>query len=220
MGVGRPLLFALAAALVVVALGTLDRPAHDLLSVHMAQHLLLGDLAPVLALVALRGPLFHELVPRRLAPLFRIGPLPSLAVWAAALLLWHVPAAYGAAAGDARVHVLQHLSFALGGVLVWNQLVDPAGRRRLGLWPSLGFALSVLAVSQLLAMWLVLGSTPVYAAYAHADGPLTPLRDQQLAALVMMLGQWATLGTFAFLRLRTWARAPLAVEPSRHPLAL
>jgi cytochrome c oxidase assembly factor CtaG len=51
----------------------------DLLSVHMTQHLLLGDVAPALLLVALRGPLLVFFLPAFvLAPLAQFAPLRTL----------------------------------------------------------------------------------------------------------------------------------------------
>ena len=62
--------------LVALALGTLalvspldDAGDSDLLSAHMLQHVLIGDAAPALALVALRGPLLLFLFP---SPVLRL----------------------------------------------------------------------------------------------------------------------------------------------------
>ena len=50
---------------------------------------------------------------------------------------------------------------------------------------------------------------------------LSPLHDQDLAALVMMLEQVATIGTFAALRARRLLREqPDAAPSGRHPLAV
>ena len=74
----RPLLFLLAVAIGTLALvSPLDAAGEQyLLSAHMLQHVTIGDLAPALALVALRGPLLFFFVPPLvLAPLARIRPL-------------------------------------------------------------------------------------------------------------------------------------------------
>jgi len=77
-----------------------------LLSAHMLQHVLIGDAAPALALVVLRGPLLFFVLP---APILRVlghrrrlrgtlafllRPPVSLALWALVIGAWHVPAAY------------------------------------------------------------------------------------------------------------------------------
>src|SRR5205085_4188204 len=107
-GWDRAVLFVLAVALgVLVLVSPVDTIGDDyLLLVHMFQHVVLGDLAPALALVALRGPLvFFLLPPAVLRPLARSGwvratlrflirPSVSFVLWALAIGSWHVPAAY------------------------------------------------------------------------------------------------------------------------------
>ena len=73
-GWDRAALFGLGLAVTVAALvGPIDRLAETkYLSVHMLQHVLIGDLAPALMIVAVRGPLLVFLLPAQvLAPLAR-----------------------------------------------------------------------------------------------------------------------------------------------------
>src|SRR3989440_13048626 len=67
----RVLLIVLALALATLPLvSPLDRAGDEfLLAAHMLQHVLLGDTAPALALVALRGPLLFFVLP---APILRL----------------------------------------------------------------------------------------------------------------------------------------------------
>jgi len=111
-----------------------------LLSAHMLQHVLIGDAAPAVALVALRGPLLFFLLPspvlRRLAGLRRLRstlaflfrPRVSLFTWMLVIAAWHVPAAYDYTLAHQTVHDLEHVSFIAVGLLAWTQLVDPARR--------------------------------------------------------------------------------------------
>jgi cytochrome c oxidase assembly factor CtaG len=182
----------------------------------MLQHVLVGDLAPALVLAALRGPLLFAATPaflarrlgrRPLSALLRPGP--SLAVWAVLLWAWHVPVVYDAALAHESLHVLEHASFLLGGLLLWNALVDPARRRALSLWGSLGYALAAMVVAQMLVAVLILSYRPLYA-YGSAS-------DQARAGMIMALEQFLTLGTFALLRLREHFREPIVVREG-HPL--
>ena len=227
-GWDRPLLFAAGVLAGLLGLGLLEAPAERLLSAHMAQHLLIGDVAPAAILVALRGTLFQLAVPsvvRRTLWTSRFArtvlrPGPSLALWAASLWLWHVPAVYGAAVGNPLLHELQHASFVLGGFLVWNQLIDPGRRRVLGLWPSLGFALAMMAAAQVIVMALVLSYRPFYGVYASQPDRLwglSPLADQDAAALAMAVEQFLLLGTYTLIRLREYARGDLTLREG-HPL--
>src|SRR5438309_4642157 len=129
----RPLLFFIAVALGTLPLvSPLDEVGDSyLLAGHMLQHVLIGDAAPALALVALRGPLLFFLVsPFLLRPLARQHPLRrllafllrpsvSLCVWLLVIAAWHVPAAYDYALRQQTVHDVEHLSFMLAGLLVW-----------------------------------------------------------------------------------------------------
>jgi cytochrome c oxidase assembly factor CtaG len=212
----------LAAAAVCVGafalLGPPDRLADDALSAHMLQHVLLGDLAPLLLVLSLRGADLARLV-RLAAPLLQ--PLVALVAWAAVTAIWHVPAMYDLALEHERVHALEHGCFAAAGTLVWLVLLDPARRGLLRGWWRFGYAIALLAGAQMLGNVLILEG-PLYGAYAHADRPLglSAVGDQDAAAVVMMVEQVLTVGTFAFLTARRLvARTPAPVE-SRHPLAV
>jgi len=219
----RPLLFVLAVAVGTLPLvSPLDEIGDSyLLSGHMLQHVLIGDAAPALALVALRGPLLFFLVPAAvLAPLARLRPLrrllasllrpmTSLTVWMLVIAGWHVPAAYDYALRNQTVHDLEHLSFVVAGVLVWMQIVDPARRHRLSTAQRLAYMLVIFAAGAVLAGLLIASTAPLYPAYA-ADGPrllgISPLRDQQLAGIVMVAEQLATLGACCYFLLRARVR--------------
>jgi putative membrane protein len=231
-GLDRAVLFLLGVGIAAAALiSPLDRVAETrLLSAHMLQHVLVGDLVPALLLLAVRGPLLFFILPapalRRLRRLRALGvllrPAVALAVWAAFLAVWHVPAVYDAALRHPVLHELEHTSFLLGGLLVWAQLIDPARRGAPSGNAKLGYALLLFVCSQALANVLVLSYRPLYPAYAGPAGRpfgLSAIGDQDAAGLVMMLEQIATLGTFAFLTLRSRFRRPVAAAPERHPIA-
>ena len=136
---GRLLLFTSGVGLATLSLISPIDPIGEryLLSVHMLQHMLLGDSAPALILLGLRGPLSLLIVPRpvlrrlaRLTWLRRAGsrllrPAVALALWAVVWASWHLPAAYDAALAHQWVHDLEHLSFLLVGLLAWLLLVEP-----------------------------------------------------------------------------------------------
>src|SRR5262249_21763949 len=143
---------------------------------------------------------------RRTGPSELLGaltrPIPAFCVWVSALAVWHLPVLYDLALENERLHAFEHATFMLGGLLVWSVLLDPARRGLLPGWRRFGYALTLLAVSGVLANVLILSYRPLYPDYA-GDEPrplaLTPLADQNLAAVVMMLEQVVTLGGFAAL---------------------
>jgi len=220
----RLLLFLVALGIGTLALvSPLDAVGDSyLLSGHMLQHVLVGDAAPALAVVALRGPLLFFLLPcsvlRPLARLhwlrrwlaFLLLPPVSLAIWMLVIASWHIPAVYDYALAHQTVHDLEHLSFILAGLVVWMQIVDPARRRALGLQQRLGYMLVLSGAGGVLAGLLVLWPTPLFPAYAGGDARLlgvSPLRDQQLAGIVMIAEQLLTLGLCASFLLGAHLRA-------------
>jgi putative membrane protein len=213
---GRAALFAAGVCLLVLPLlSPLDAVGEEyLLSGHMLQHVLIGDAAAALLVLAVRGPLLVFLLPApALAPLARLRPLRaavsfllrpsvSLLLWMSSLAAWHVPAVYGAALDNQALHDLEHVCFVFTGLLAWSQLVDPARRRALTRGGRLGYAVCMFAAGQVLALVLLFSLDPLYGAYAAQDERLlglSPLTDQRLAGVVMMVEQAITIGTFGAL---------------------
>jgi cytochrome c oxidase assembly factor CtaG len=222
--------FTLGVAIAVLALvSPLDAIGEEyLLSMHMLQHVLIGDAAAALVLVGAGGPLLFFLLPApilgplaRLAPLrallsFLTRPVVSIAVWAAAVGTWHVPALYDSALTRGWVHDLEHVSFVLAGFLMWYQLLDPARRGELSRGARLGLAVILFAAGQVLSSVLAFSGRVLYTPYGLQDERLlglSPLADQRLAGGVMMAEQAITLGTFAAFLLLA-ADQELRAEPT------
>src|SRR3954449_10449151 len=102
--------------LLIALVSPIDGLGEDyLFSMHMTQHILLGDIAPLLLLLSLSRVImrpatrrFH-VIERKLGPL--ANPLTFIAVWFALLYFWHIPALYDAALTHPFVHALEHISF-------------------------------------------------------------------------------------------------------------
>ena len=213
---GRAALFVLAVTVGILALvSPLDAAAGTSFSAHMLQHVLIGDLAPALALLALRGPLLFFVVPAAVARPFArsaqlrsslafvSAPRASLALWASVVAAWHVPVAYDYALAHPAAHDLEHLTFVVAGALAWFQIVDPARRRALLPAHRLTCVLGMLALTLALGGLLVL-APPLYPAYDRSGAllfGLAPSADQHLAGLLMVAGQLAVLALCAGLRL-------------------
>jgi len=204
-------LFALGIALVVVALVPFDDLADENLAAHMTQHVLIGDLAVALLVLATRGPLSLFLLPPAvLAPLARsplrrllstlLRPRVAYALWAGNLAFWHVPWLYDIAVAHEWVHYTEHACWSIVGLLAWTVLLDDrrsAGRR-------VALAAAMFASGTILTDVLVFTFHPIYPAYPS-------LSQQQLAGVVMMAEQVLTLGTLAFVLLRPRFRHVRAV---------
>lgn len=215
----RVWLFLAGVAVVLVGIiSPLDTIAEEYLqSAHMLQHVLIADLGVVLILLALRGPLVFFFLPRDLlVPLARNRPLrrafawlvrPSVVIplWLGVLVLWHIPALYEGALRHPVVHRVEHLSFVVVGTLVWVLIIDPARHGRLTIGERIGVAAVVFWASQILSYVMVFSFEPFYSVYA--DQPerlfgLSPLTDQKLAGVVMMIEQTLTIGIAVIVLIR------------------
>jgi putative membrane protein len=220
----RLALFASGVAIAVLALVSPIDPIGEqyLLSVHMLQHVMLGDAAPALILLGLRGPLILLIVPRpvlrriaHLAWLRRVAhellrPAVALGLWAVVYAAWHVPRAYDYALAHQTVHDLEHLSFLIVGLLVWALLVDPFPHRRLRVRARIRVALVLFAMGTVLADTLILSPDVLYHPYESQPDRLWGLSattDQRLAGAVMMLEQLVSVGICMAFLVRAYRRA-------------
>jgi len=175
---------------------------HELLTIHMLQHLLLMTLAPPLIwLAAPIAPLLHGL-PRPtidclcLLRQSRVGQKlgvilgrPGFAWLAAcaALVGWHIPAFFALGMHSVAWHLFEHLTFLATGLLFWWPVVQPSSS---ALRPDLSILLYLFFATlpcDVLSGLLVFSDRVVYPMYfssSHLLG-LSPLADQQCAAALM-----------------------------------
>lgn len=210
----------------VALLGPLDTAAHDYLSAHMAQHLLLADLAVPFLLAGARTPVLVFVPPRpllvalahrrRLRAAFRFlrRPLVAVPVYLVVLYFWHLGFAFEAALRHPAVHALQHLSFVAIGVLIWWSALEPQRARLRGeLW-KIPYVIATRMIGMFLGMALIFSQTPWYAdVYGHDS-----LTDQRSAGGIMMSVDVAII--VAALIFFFWRAAEDADAAERHAAAL
>jgi cytochrome c oxidase assembly factor CtaG len=192
--VHRALLFAL--ALLVLAAAEAP-PLHDLdeehFSIHMAQHLLIGDIGPVLAVIGLSGAMVRPLLTlpgaRRLRALS--DPRVVAPAWAATMVLWHLPPLYDAALAHDAVHGLQHVMFLGTGLLLWASALGPLPAADGVGYPARLMALAVAwVIGGVLSNVLLWSDRVLYPAYRDAPGALG---DQRLGGGIMLVEMSATV---------------------------
>jgi len=190
---------------VLALLGALVTPLDGLgedylFSAHMLQHVLLGDIAPLLLLLSLSRVMLRP-VTRRLMRVERaLGPLASpvaaIFVWLGTMYLWHIPALYDAAVESPLLHALEHASFFAAGIALWWPLVQPIPMRRAltGLQP-LGYIAAAKGGLAALGLFLAWSSTAHYPWYEDAPRiwGLSAVEDQNVAGVIMMVEQSLTL---------------------------
>jgi putative membrane protein len=186
---------------------------HQLLFMHMLQHLLLMAIAPPLILLgapflSFRNGLPPSLFRLALDPLLHWAPMQWLGrlissspfCWlgaTAVLIGWHFPKAFGLGMQSELWHAIQCASFLATGVLFWMPVIQP--------WPTkaqsprwsipLYLFLATLPCDTLSAFLTFCGRV-VYPNYLHAERPfnISALQDQESAGALM----WVSV-TFVYL---------------------
>jgi putative membrane protein len=178
---------------------------------HMVQHLMLGDLAPLLIVLGLTGPILRPVL--ALPGLGRLRmlahPLVALPLWAIAFYAWHLPALYQAALADPVVHDLEHLCFFWTGLLMWAVVVEPLpGPAWFGSGAKAAYVLVVRTLSAVLATIFIWAGQPLYPHYAAGERiwGISPGTDQVIGGAIMFIeGATVTVLVFVWLFLR-WLR--------------
>lgn len=208
--VWRQVCFASGLLLVIVALfSPIGHLAEELVLMHMVEHLLIADIAALLLVLGLTGPLLQPLLAIPVLNRLRVlaNPAVALPLWAVNLLAWHIPALYDEAYGGAAVHALEHSLFIFCGCLMWMALLGPLPRPAwfTSAW-KLGYVIAVRFTGVALGNVLMWSGTVFYDRYRAGEAfwGISPLTDQSMAGVVMMVeGTFVTLGTFAWLFFRS-----------------
>jgi cytochrome c oxidase assembly factor CtaG len=191
-------------SLIWVALGSpLVAYDHDLLTVHMIQHLLLMTFAPALILLGepflmfwhglprfgkiVFGPFFRRPLVQRFA---RMISRPALCwiVSASTLLAWHVPALFTLGMRSEVWHCVEQGSFLGAGFLFWLPVVQPWPSVSMGpQWSTLLYLFLATLPCDLLSGFLVFSDRVAYPMYFSMPRHFgfSVLEDQQCAAALM-----------------------------------
>ncbi|MFL5869978.1 MAG: cytochrome c oxidase assembly protein [Solirubrobacterales bacterium] len=210
----RQIAFAAGVILLIAAdLPPLGNVAEEIVVAHMAQHLLIGDIAGLLIALGLTGPVLAPMLARRpFAWLRWLGnPLVALPVWAVNLYLWHLAALYDGVLDSPPLHFAQHACFFTFGLAMWLPLVGPLPKPSwFGDGAMLIYVIVVRLLGAVLGNVLIWSGSVLYPAYApgEAKWDLSPLADQGAAGTVMMIETGAvTLGLFTWLFFRAANRS-------------
>ena len=200
-GAGHACAFAGGVLALLLALATpLDGLGEDyLFSAHMLQHVLIGDIAPILLLLSLTRVIMRPAT-RRLVSLERAlgrlaSPWTGIVLWLGLMDLWHVPAMYEAAIENPLVHLVEHASFFGAGVAVWWPLVQPVPmRRRLTGLTTLAYIGTAKFGLAALGLYLTWSQSLLYDYYGGLPRiwGLDALDDQNAGGAIMMVEQSLT----------------------------
>ncbi|HWC85094.1 MAG TPA: cytochrome c oxidase assembly protein [Solirubrobacteraceae bacterium] len=201
-GYGRLTLFLLGLAVIYAALASpIDPLADDLLVLHMLQHVLLLDIAPILLILGLTKGILRPVTRRIRAVERRAGylahPAFAVALYAGSMWLWHAPAMYDLALRHAGIHFLEHITFMIAGSLYWWYLISPVrSRMRRGGAGPIAYMVSTKLMVGVLGVALAFAPTALYPFYEHQARywGLSAVDDQSLAGLLMALEQSIVMG--------------------------
>jgi putative membrane protein len=201
----RQLCFAAGLLTIAVALvSPIGHIAEELVIAHMVEHLLLGDIATLLLVLGLTGPLLQPLLAIKVFDRLRIlaHPLVAFPLWMINFYAWHIPTLYDAAYGGAAVHALEHSLFIFFGCLMWMPVFGPLPKPQwfTAAW-KVGYVIAVRFAGAILGNVLMWSGTVLYPIYGKGEHywGITPIADQSTAGVVMMVE-----GTFLALGLLAW----------------
>jgi putative membrane protein len=209
----------------------LGPPFHDwgdyyLLSVHMAQHLILMYVVAPLLLLGVPGWFFDPITRRPL--LNRVGraitaPVPSFVIGNAIMIAWHLPGLYDAALREQALHATQHTAFLISGFFTWWAIIGPNPH-----WHKATPIIQCLLLfaetipGGIVGMMLTLSSPGVYSFYDSSPRlwGMSLANDQVIAGTMMAVGVpvfFLGLLTVIFLRWASRETAEDLKNPVRRP---
>jgi len=167
-----------------------------LFSAHMVQHILLGDLAPLLLLVSLSRVIMRPATRRLHRIERRLGrfahPATFIAAWLALVYFWHIPSLYDAALEHPLAHGVEHATFFTAGTLLWWPLIQPVPmRHRLEGMQGLLYIFAAKATLGVLGLYLTWSKSVAFDYYNHVPRiwDLTAISDQNVGGAIMMVEQ-------------------------------
>jgi putative membrane protein len=186
---------------IIALISPLDALADQLFFAHMIQHMLLLDLAPILAILGFTKVILRP-VTRSVAELERRAgvlahPAAAVVLYVGVIWAWHIPAAYDFAVSHPLVHIGEHLTFVLAGSLYWWHLLSPIrARLRLDGMGPIVYMLSTKLFVGALGMGLAFAPSALYPYYVHHARVwgISAHDDQSIAGLIMALEQSLVMG--------------------------
>jgi cytochrome c oxidase assembly factor CtaG len=197
------------ATILLALLSPIGDLSDELLYMHMVEHLLMGDIAALLIVLGLTGPLLGPMLRIRFFDRLRVltHPLIAFPLWAIDMYIWHLPVFYQAALHHTAIHALEHTMFIALGINMWMCLFGPLPKPSwFGNLAKLGYIVAVRLTGTVLGNIFLWSGKAFYPFYLTGDAAhhISPIADQNLAGAIMMVEEsFLTLGLFCWLFLRT-----------------
>lgn len=210
----------------------------DLFIAHTVQHLLLILLAAPLLLLGKAPVALGWAIPkeiqrwwhywwRKQGDLYLIGrfflqPRVSWSAYLATLWLWQAPYVYKVALHDELVHLVQHGVLLAASMLFWRLLLLPQSDETVS--PALRFCfVATIALASILLGALITLTPPlwypIYLPTAQRWG-LTPVADQQLTGIVLLVSMGLVYLSLTIGYWRTWQQQNRSAMTTQQPAHL
>lgn len=184
-----------------------------LFSAHMLQHMLLIYGVPILLIYGTPVWLVDWMLkPAKLTGIMRILTHPACGglLFTFVYTIWHIPTLYEVALQNKRIHILEHWTmFLLGLIMLWPHLTNSVRV------PRCSYRIRMLAI-----FLLMVGQLPVFAFLSFADEALyptyywapriidlDPLNDQILGGIIMKVVNMVFSITILGISFYKWAKA-------------
>jgi cytochrome c oxidase assembly factor CtaG len=196
------------ATILVALLSPIGELSDELLYMHMVEHLLIGEIAALLIVLGLTGPLLAPVLRIRFFDRLRTlsNPVIAFPLWAIDLYVWHLPVFYQAALNHLAVHALEHTMFVAFGINMWMCLFGPLPKPQwFGNLGKLFYIIAVRLTGAVLGNVFLWSGTVFYPFYINPDAAhrISALTDQRMAGGIMMTEESIlTLCLFCWLFLR------------------
>jgi putative membrane protein len=161
---------------------------------HMIQHFMLSYVLPPLVLLATPEWLLRTLIGEgrtyRVVKFFAT-PVVAAVIFNVVVMVLHVPGMVNASTTNGALHFGLHFAVVTTAVLMWMPVVGPLPELRMSYGGRMIYLFLQSVVPTIPAAWLSFADGAVYRHYGQQPvrvWNLTPLDDQQIAAVIMKIG--------------------------------
>lgn len=171
-----------------------------LFSAHMLQHMILEFIGPALLVVALNEEMVRSWlkVPVvRKAEQILSNPVLTVVIATVVMLGWHVPPIYDITLQNETVHIIEHITYIVSGVMLWWPVFKPIQEGRLKPMSATTYLTAAAFLASILGMVYTMADFSFYSAYAQPydqfrllpllrdEWGLNPVADQKLGGAIM-----------------------------------
>lgn len=204
---------------------------HYLFSAHMAQHILLLLIVPLLLLLGIPESATQKAL--NIKPFGAVmkalgNPIIAWFLGVGSMWVWHMPSLHNVVLQNDDLYIAQQISFVIIGMIFWWPVFAPVEDRRLSPLASTLYLASACLGCTILGIIITFASAGLYSAYVNPadtagilpylrnDLCITPGVDQQIGGLTMWVPGCLIYLTASMITIAKWYASPEADELTAH----